>query len=424
MIKVILLALMLTLIGLIISKYMQNRNWLTIETIAIVSFLVLFDFPIFFQNPTWATNNSFLILILIGNIGFIITFLLMKPTSKMLFSLEKEAVVYSLKSDKIRILTILVAGHLIYQLYTLQAYNPSVILSTLLDDRVGEYFEVAGGENLGFISQGINTINLILIAYYWKHKNHVGTVLWFGYFLVILLSSHTRFVLVVAILLPLIYYNYQIKPIKLSILSGLGIFFVIFITISNYARGGVLGKGDSRFSLNEILTGNNLMDQLFRASAGSTDYFYILSNSHIANDWFKQYYYFIPLSFIPRVFWENKPVVSYFWRVTQAITGNYPNGKMNPVLTTTYLGEAFHQIGWVGVLIATFVYFKILIFCLKTFNKFQYSELLIYVAILWIPMSLRGGFSSLILTQLPIFLVLYGMKYIQGYEKIREDVFY
>lgn len=421
MIQGTLLILMIVAIVLMISKYFQNRNWLTIENIALVSFLILFDLPIFLQSPNWSMDEQFLIIILIGNIGFIGAFLVMQPTSKMPFMLEKKSVKFHLEKDVIPIVTIVVFCYLIYQLYQLKAYDFSVVRSSLLDDRVGEYFEEAGSQNLGFISQGVTTLNLLLISYYWKHKNHLGTLLWFFYFFITLLSAHTRFVVVIAALIPLIYYNYQVKPIKLSTLIGLGICFILFITISNYARGGVLGKGDSRFSINAIMTGDNMLDQLFRASAGSTDYFYTLFVSDIPNDWLRQYYYFIPLSFVPRVLWSNKPVVSYFWRVTESITGEYPNGKMNPVLTTTYLGEAYHQIGWIGVLIATVIYFKLLFFCFNTFKKFQYSELIIYSSILWIPMSLRGGFSSLILTQVPTFLILYGLKFINAYQTKRID---
>ncbi|MGO2963588.1 MAG: oligosaccharide repeat unit polymerase [Carnobacterium maltaromaticum] len=416
MIKGTIVILMIVSIGLIVNKYFQNKNWLTVENIAIVSFLILFDLPIFLQTPNWAMDEQFLILILIGNVGFIGAFLFMHPTKEMAFIVKTEKATFSLKKDGIRMLTLLVFCYLAYELYQLQAYNFSIVRSTLLNDRVGEYFEDAGTQNLGFIKQGFTTLNLLLISYYWKHKNHLGTLLWICYFIITLLSAHTRFVVVVAAVIPLVYYNYQIKPIKLSTLIGLGIIFLLFITISNYARGGVLGKGDSRFSIDEIMTGRNMKDQLFRASAGSTEHFHTLFTSDVPNDWLRQYYYFIPLSFVPRVLWSNKPVVSYFWRVTQSITGAYPNGKMNPVLTTTYLGEAYHQIGWIGVLIATFIYFKLLFFCLNTFKKFEYSELLIYSSILWIPMSLRGGFSSLILTQVPTFLILYGLKVIHVYE--------
>ncbi|WP_243293022.1 hypothetical protein [Bacillus sp. FJAT-47783] len=327
---------------------------------------------------------------------------------------------YQFNTNYLLILFILATLYNFVQIFSVDIFSFSKFISFLTRDRVGEYLDNPIIQRSILLKPIIDTVSYILIFYFWKNKKYkTGTFLWFIVFLNKLLFSHTRFVILIDLLLPIFFYNYHVKKVKLKTITIVFIAVLLFVSIGNFARGGTLGSNN----IKEAVSAEVVYDQILRSSSGSTESFYRLYVNNPQKDYLKQYFYYLPISFIPRAIWPDKPIVSYFWRATKEITGMYPQGKMNPVLTTTYFGEAYHQLGHFGVVTSLFIYLIVLLIALRIISKFQYTDLLILKIVIHIPMDIRGGFNSFLITQFSYIYPLIFLLLILAYnlKKVRDE---
>lgn len=387
MLKIIIEILLLIQILVILYYGNKEKNYLTITNFIFLAMDFLYFFPVIFSIDNWTENYKFLFLIILGYISIFITIFILK-NKKIYIKTSK----YNLDNKRINIFYYIITLYYFVGFLNIPFYSYSKFIEFLLRDRVGVYLSNPLERNSILMTYFIDILGSIISCYYIKNKKKRGYFL----LLIIIFSricfSHTRLVIISEILTLLFYYNYNKKKLEIKKLI---IFFMLtlsFISIGNFARGGNL-KGN----IKKAISAEVILKQAFRATAGSTKSFYLLYKKNPEIEYGKQYYKYLPLSVIPRKIWKNKPITSYFWRATKVIKGEFPNGKKNPVLTTTYFGEAYHEFGTLGLIFFPPIYVYILLLSIKFLKKFEYTDFLIYKFILHIGMDLRGGLNSFII---------------------------
>lgn len=400
----------------LVYEIFKTKNWFSIKNIILLALLFVYIIPMFSTEVRWSNDEGFLFIIFLLFVGLVISIFIFN-TSKLKY-INNDSV-FKINPKWIKILTGVVLSYYIFQLVMLDIRSINDLIYFMVRDRVGDYLSNPLIERSMVIKPMMETILFILIFYYWKSENKKkGYFLWGLLLVYTTLTSHTRFVILTIALLPFLFHHYYIKKMKTKTVLIMFTGVLLFISVANYARGGRL---NSDTFINAI-TFETVIDQITRASSNSTNSFYRLYYSNIEIEYLKQYLYYLPITFIPRAIWQEKPIVSYFWRATKAITGSYPAGKANPVLTTTIAGEAYHQAGHVGVLFVMLSYTFIILVSLKVLNMFEYTDLIIFRTIIHIPMDMRGGMSTIIVSQFTtliplIFLLLLGV-YIKRKEKV------
>jgi oligosaccharide repeat unit polymerase len=385
----------LFILNLIILFFLaRKKNLLSVFNIVYFSLVLMYMLPIIFSDNDWTFDDEFIFIIYIGVLGFLITLIAFRLKKDN--TVSKVKVKFLLNERIVYILAMICLVFNFYQFLSLEIYSFNDLLSFLSRDRVGEYLSNPIIIKSIVVKPVMEAIQLILISFFWKSKRYkMGFLLWGLLLFDAVLISHGRFHILTILMLPFFYYNIFVSRVKIRHAAAILVMAVVLISVGNYARTGVLNSDN----FIESISPETAVNQVIRASSGSTNTFYEFYRKNPETEFLKQYLYYLPISFIPRSIWEDKPIVSYFWRVTKEITGDYPNSKKNPVLVTTLIGEWYHQLSLVGVFLSIPIYILTLILAFRIIARFQYSELLIIMIIIHIPMDMRGGFNSFFISQ-------------------------
>jgi len=396
------------------SSWMKS-NLFNVQIFVLISLFMLYVFP-FVRNPAIASSVDpyFQIIILVGLLTFIISLTVVKHLSLSRTLLNSPFIHrYEVNIRLVRYIAIICISLTVYDLITqLSVFNITGIADLMLRDRVGAYLNnplAKANAFIGYLKHPMNLCMYIYIFYLWRHKKKEGWI----YYLVLLIKtiflSHTRYVILTLMLLPLIYRHFYVKRIKVLYLLIIFIGMVMFVSLGNYVRGGALVSGKGGGSVVALLLVSSLLNQIERSSGNSTLNFYklykMMESGEISCEVGKQYYHYFPITFMPRIFWSEKPIVSYFWRATEILAGTMPgSGTRQPILAVTMLGEAFHQFYLAGVVIYPLVYVFGLAFMLRLLSKYEYTEIAIWVLLLNIPMDLRAHMFHFIFKVLSLVL--------------------
>ena len=385
------------------TLFFFKKNLFSIEVIIIISFGLIYILPL--VNPyafkSWQTDTDFLVIIWIS---LIIVFLSISFKGKFIILKSK----YELKTKYTSPFFLLITFFFVYQSFNILKLNNFNIIEVLVRNRVSIYLNDA--ENYSDLIQKLISIlqifYLVFIIYVYRNKSKLlGVLGYLNLLFFIILVTHTRFVLLSYLLMPVLYYNEYIKKIKIkTLLLGI-VFAAFFLGFTNFVRTGVVDK----FNMD-----NPIKVTLEQVDIKSVNTFYIVYNkinkNQISFDYMQHYVYYVPLTFIPRVFWPSKPIVSYFWRLTKIVTGSYPGGMSNPVLTSTIFGEGYHQGGIIGMSLIFLLYVILARSYIAFIDKLEYMKPFIWIFLIHIPMDLRGGFSSLFVSYLIMFFVILMIK--------------
>jgi hypothetical protein len=249
----------------------------------------------------------------------------------------------------------------------------------------------------------------LLIGYLmWCEKFFVNRRFYLGFILAILpaihylLMSATRFGVIVYILSAIavfIYYKSTSKPytsfskMKISVYTIVSICIVaIYMSIGNAIRGGYFFH-DPSLSLFYLIQPGHVFLELIRA----VDYVQYLGEiaayieiGIVEIEYFAGTVYYNIISFMPRLFWDDKPITAIGPRVTQAIYGDVGYGRA--IRTYTFLGEGFLQFHYVGVLLSgvifPYLYKKVVYFI----SKYTSSLLVTMVYLVEFITHFRGQF--------------------------------
>lgn len=423
--KILISCVLLLSIFIYIKK--NGKDLFTITSFLLLSIAVIFYFPIILNLYDWCNDFDFLLIILLGFLGMLFAviiyeYALKNRSFRTTVSLgnakhNSNPAQFVLNENKklLSFLTVVVLAYYMANIIIVFNYYSWNISAALLRDRIEFYSSSVTG--LEGYEDLVRPLALILASYYWHKKRKMGTVLWFAVLLFKLFVLHGRFEVILHVLLAVLFYNSYVKRIRLSTCVILLAAALAFLSIANYARTGLFAGGVTDYS---ALLPSNVFNQLFRASSGPTEVFYLVFTRNIPCEWFTQYIIYLPISFIPSALWPEKPVVSYFWRLTKAIYGVYPfaNNSRLPVRTSTLWGEAYHEGGILNVFLVTIVFILIIDLAIKFTKKFNYTDLIVFSLMISVPMKVRGGLNSAVI-DFVVGIVLLVALYVLGIYKRR-----
>ena len=119
-----------------------------------------------------------------------------------------------------------------------------------------------------------------------------------------------------------------------------------------------------------------------------------------------QYLYNL-IIFIPRFLWQDKPLVSFSYRISEEIYGEM--GENAWVHTYTPWGEGYMQFGFIGTVINTLIILTIIHYLKKYISRHpQYMLFVMAHMFFHFPIFIRGDLSSIIaVTYKLIFVILF-----------------
>jgi oligosaccharide repeat unit polymerase len=395
------LFILITIGYLCISK----GSLINVYSMIVLSLCVVYILPYLNPDCPFGNDQYFAIVISIGLIGFFASFFLVSFLKNHQIQGRKcLSELFPRKICRTKVISVLaVAGVILTWFGILQeVYSIATegIVAYLLRDRISEYQEVALGYG-HFVNylKSFLTIPIYLEMFrLWRQHRRLGWFYFGTLLLEIIFLSHTRFVILSLLALPFLYYHFYVRPIAIKKLVILMCFLIVLTGVFNVIRGGQVGQSSTTNTTSVDSKTVFLYEQLTKAGSGSTETFYQvfqgIQKNQIDIEYGKQYLMLLYTP-IPRSIWPEKPIVSYFWRLTEIVEGQLP-GIGQKVLTSTILGEAYHQFGLVGVFLTPLIYMLMIYFYVLFLGRYENTELIIWITLIHIPMDMRGGLASII----------------------------
>lgn len=414
---------MLTIILITVVLYLAylvfwgaGKNLFRFRLIYLCSFILVYLIPFLNADSrqSWFSDSDFLFYIYLS---FVISVLLIEiffvPLTHTSYGTVK--VLYRINYKKRKLITTSVCIIYLLLIFNLMKNANFNITNLLFSNRVGGYLDDINNFNfaLSYIMNALHILTIMLAFTFAKDREFSkATLLYVLVVFYIFLTTHTRYVLMTYVAIPFLYYHFYVRRFKL-----IGVFFAIlaaaiYLSVANFFRTGVAQD----YSLSDIVNYETIVSQI---EITSVEDFYSVHEKVNSNEaeieYGKQYFYYLPLTVIPRSIWPEKPFVSYFWRLTEVVTGNFPGPKQF-VLTSTFFGEAYHQFGFLGPFLSIIIYLLMLIFLLKKITEIEGAEPLIWLILIHIPMDIRGGLNSIIITFLVYYAILIILKKLSFFE--------
>lgn len=414
---------MLTIILITVAIYLAylisfgaKKNLFRFRLIYLCSFVLVYLMPFLNADSkqSWFTDSDFLFYIYSS---FVISVLLIEilfvPLTHTSYGTVK--VLYRINHNKRKFITITICLIYILLIFILLKNANFNLINLLFSNRVGGYLDDINNFNfaLSYLTNALH-ITTIMMAFTFAKEGKLSKAILL-YFLVvfyIFLTTHTRYVLMTYVAIPFLYYHFYVRRFKLIGVILAILAASVYLSVANFFRTGVAQD----YAISDIVNYETVVSQI---EITSVEDFYSVHEKVNSNEteieYGKQYFYYLPLTVIPRSIWPEKPYVSYFWRLTEIVTGNYPGPKQF-VLTSTFFGEAYHQFGFSGPLLSILIYMVLLIFLIKKITEIEGAEPLIWLILIHIPMDIRGGLNSIIITFLVYYLMLIILKKLSFFE--------
>ncbi|MFQ3610111.1 MAG: O-antigen polymerase [Fimbriimonadales bacterium] len=204
-----------------------------------------------------------------------------------------------------------------------------------------------------------------------------------------LLLSVTRVPLIMALMLPVAYYHYSVRPLNRLFLVGIVVVAPILLTVlNNYRSGG--GWTVLALLKKETIVLESLGTLWNRYYDGT-----------IALEYGANYFYYTPLTFVPRFLWQEKPETSFETRWTIELFGSViTDFDLVGVHTFTPWGEGLVQFGVVGGAINLFLFGLIINSIIKFYKTRFYAQLVFYNLTLLSVTFIRTGVQAILFTTL------------------------
>ena len=218
-----------------ISLFVRNKDIFAANNVLYFSFGAVYLLPLINDKSrqSWIDDTAFLLLLLVCNI----IVLVFSQTSLIRFSgfsrnLVKRKVIWR----TLLLITVLWHTHMVWK--KLAPYNFN-ILELLISDRVGEYLNQV--EDTSGLLLRLNYIFHMLGAVYWfdfkRRGSRVSSMLLYSLILLaIVVTTHTRFIVLSYLMIPILYRHYYIRRIQIKyavvLLSSAG----FLLAYKNYGR--------------------------------------------------------------------------------------------------------------------------------------------------------------------------------------------
>jgi len=408
MVQYILILIFFSVFIIYANKGWQEKNFFSFRFILLLSLGMVYILPLVTKpRPIWATDDSFMLVLLVGFLSFfiaILVFSINSPGQRNIYSRKARIRQFRVNPRMLLALSLLNIGFLLFNISRiLPTFNPSEVFLFLLSDRVEAYFDdpLSRSTLFNFIKRFLTISTLLYIFHLWQRRSLFAIFFYSLIVIELLITAHTRFVILTILVLPFIYLHYYHQRLRSAVLFGILIVALVLISVGNIVRSGAFARSTTAL-YNEIISADMVLGQLRRSTSYSVDYFYSIYNmihrGPLTIEYGEQYSKYLPLAPIPRVLWQQKPNIAYFYRATEMIEGLPPGEGDQNVLTTTIFGEAYHQYHYFGVFIIPFFYVMLMAFILRILQNLQFSDIIFWLLVLHVPMDIRGGMFATLIT--------------------------
>ncbi len=195
----------------------------------------------------------------------------------------------------------------------------------------------------------------------------------FGFYaalvVVYLLIASTRIPVLLCLSAPIAYYHYAVRRINKLLLVALLVGAPVAITLLQGLRSNALFAWTVSDRLVAEIVVMKSFHKLWQNYLDGT----------LELEWGANYYYYSPLTFVPKALWASKPQTSFETRWTLNLFGSLldEDGQIS-VHTFTPWGEGLAQFGWMGAVVNLFLYGAILQLAIRFFQKRAHACMVYY----------------------------------------------
>lgn len=213
------------------------------------------------------------------------------------------------------------------------------------------------------------------------------------------LLSVTRMPVILAAAIPLVYVNYRVRRFGLvETACGFALFVIVLTVLNVWRVRGIEG-------LKDLQVEGISIDSAFHQNLAPIYGYQMLWQQQKAEAFAYEYghtYAYIPLTFVPRVLWPEKPIVSFEPRWTVNIFNKHfsDSNEFGGVWAFTVWGEGVVQFGVVGILLNLLFYGAFVALVQRAFSQGCDTYLLSVYVYVMCAVFLRSSFSSLVVNVL------------------------
>jgi len=217
----------------------------------------------------------------------------------------------------------------------------------------------------------------------------------FGFYVVLtasyLLIASTRIPVLLCLSVPIAYYHYAVRRINKLLLVALLVGAPVAITLLQGLRSNALFA----WTVSDRLVAEIVVMKSFHTLWQR----YV--DGAVNLEWGANYYYYSPLTFVPKALWAEKPQTSFETRWTLTLFGSLldEDGQIS-VHTFTPWGEGLVQLGWLGGAVNLFLYGLIVNYAIGFFRNRPHACMVYYFYAVLAATFVRTSVQALAFTTL------------------------
>jgi hypothetical protein len=379
------------LIGLFLSFFpifllvgRKGRDPINFRNFILLSLIVVYFLPLFSEPLLRLSHVVYLFLF---NTFVVASYLVLRDK----VSIMEGQALFIPKLFSIKLATLFIILYYAIRSYVVLKEYGFNLVEFLIRDRVEEYMQnMEGSRYLTKIDTFVKLMSAVLLSFWFKNRRSLFIIV--GLFLIVnnIIVVHNRYSMLSSLLMLVVPYHYATQKFRTKHIAVGIILAAVLMTFFNHVRNG---------SFDNLTLNAESVSSTFRMESSTNMLRTIdeIERGRISIDFGVQYIYFFPLSFVPRFLWEQKPTVSYFHRLTTILEGR-PPGISQKIITNTMVGEAFHQLGFIGLFAVPFIWILVKFLLIRKCMRLAHSEVLIFIIINATIMDIRGGLSSVLVT--------------------------
>jgi len=239
----------------------------------------------------------------------------------------------------------------------------------------------------------IITVMLLIHLYRLLQLHRFSTAFFFYIILTVsyLSIASTRVPVLLCLSAPVAYYHYAIRRINKLLLIALFMGAPVAITLLQGLRSNALFA----WTVSDRLIAEIIVMKSFHKLWQR----YV--DESLELEWGANYYYYSPLTFVPKAVWTEKPQTSFETRWTLNLFGSLlDEDRQISVHTFTPWGEGLVQFGWLGGIVNLFLYGMILNYAIGFFRERPHACIVYYFYAVLAATFVRTSVQALAFTTL------------------------
>lgn len=233
---------------------------------------------------------------------------------------------------------------------------------------------------------------LLLMHLYFLMREHRCLTAFAIYLLMVIsiaLIASTRIPVMMNLAIPVAYYHYAVRRVNRLLLIGIFVAAPVALALLQGLRSGALFAW-------------TVSDRLIAEIVVMKSFHYLwqqYTDGNITLEYGANYYYYSPLTLIPKALWTAKPQTSFETRWTLNLFGSLLDEDAQiSVHTFTPWGEGLVQFGWLGSVVNLFLYGIILNTAIRFFNRCPHACLVYFFYTILAATYIRTSVQALLFT--------------------------